>query len=449
MINFGSSNDSSPAVSPFNCDEELLASYRLDKVRELVAFAAANSPFHSRRFREIGLEPGDLKSLKDYENIPVMTKTDVRLHNTELNMVEKGKVREVFTTSGTTGDPVVYRYSAADLENLAVQGGDLLRVAGVEQGDVFQLTMPLEAAMWIAGLNFWIAFQRAGAGTVRFGAGNSEGQLDAAASLGVNGFFLTASFAAILGETRIKIRNPPEISKLLIVNENILDVSLARNDVGARIDSLWPEAETRAVYGNTELGFSGAECSAKKGFHTHPGAHYFEVLDPATGSTLPDGSPGRFVATSLLYRGMPLIRYAIDDVTFMMRERCECGLCGDRFGPIIGRLDDMLKIKGGVSLYPPAIENILLSIPQVADYYFEAFKEESDRQNIRIFILPAPGAESTASDIVTRDFNEKLHFKPIVKLATSDLIAAKTRVSGKRKPQRFHDLREATGSGNE
>jgi len=233
------------------------------------------------------------------------------------------------------------------------------------------------------------------------------------------------------------------IRKLLVVNENILNADLSRNEIGRRLESLWENAHTRVSYGNTELGFCGAECSAHKGYHIHPAAHYFEVVHPEINRPLPEGKPGRFVVTSLLYRGLPLIRYAIDDVTFLVRKPCECGITSERFGPILGRLDQMLKIKGGVSTYPPIIENLLLSLPFIEDYYFEAYSDELNRQNIRIYIAPAQNMSSKdAALYVQKLFRQKLSFTPEVEIASPETIQAKTRVRGKRKAQRFHDLRK-------
>ncbi|MCL4233967.1 MAG: AMP-binding protein [Deltaproteobacteria bacterium] len=424
-------------------DSETVDRYRFERIRAQIDFAWNTVPFYRQRWSEAGFEPGDLHAWDDFERLPLITKTDLREYVNELNTVTPGEVREVFTTSGTTGAPVVFRYRAEDLDRLAARSADLLRVAGVEPGDLFQMTMPLGAKMWIAGLNFWLAFQAAGAGTLRFGPGDTAEQIETMAALGATGIFATASFAIRLGEVANQLERMSDlpVRKLLIVNENVLAPDLAYNDMGRRIRELWPGRELRAVYGNTELGFSGAECSAHAGYHTHAADHVFEVLDVDTGAPLPDGEAGRFVVTTLAYRGLPLIRYAIDDITFLMRGSCPCGRTSDRFGPILGRADQMLKIKGGVSLYPPAIENLLLATPEVGDYLFEVFHDEWHRTNVRVVIAPR-GDESTATEAVIRAFRDRLQFTPEVRLAQPDEIAARTNVPGKRKAVRFHDLRE-------
>lgn len=425
-------------------DEEQLAAYRLSKLRELLRFAWENTPFHRDRWRAIGFHPEDLKSLDDFAKLPLMKKADLRDHNAQLNTIGPGQTREIFTTSGTTGDPVVFRYSRQDLDHLIRQSRDMIQVAGVEKGDLFQMTMPLGVSMWVAGINFWLAFQEAGAGTIRFGPGNSQGQWRTIQSLKPNGIFSTAGFAVRMGQIAQEQRRQEilPIKKLLIVNESISNQDLTRNKIGRLIETLWPTTSVHAVYGNTELGFCGAECDEKQGFHAHPECHYFEVLDPMTNDQLPDGKPGRLVVTSLLYRGLPLIRYCIDDLTFMLRSRCSCGRISDRFGPVLGRLDHMIKLKGGISLFPPAIDNVLFGLPFVRDFYYEVYKDDMQTQLLRIFaVLPEKGESSAFLKQVKSAFLKELKMTPEVYAASTENVAAKIHVPGKRKPQRFHDLR--------
>ncbi len=435
--------DSSFPHDALEWDFETADRYRFERIRAQVEFAWDAAPFYRRHWASAGFRPGDLRSWDDFRELPLITKTHLREHVDELNTVPPGEVREVFTTSGTTGAPVVFRYRAEDLDRLAARSAGLLRIAGVEPGDLFQMTMPLGAKMWIAGLNFWLAFQEAGAGTLRFGPGDTAEQVATMASLSATGVFATASFAIRLGEVANDLGRMADlpVRKLLIVNENILAPDLTCNDMGRRIRELWPGREMRVVYGNTELGFSGAECEAHAGYHTHTADHLFEALDLDSGTPVPDGEAGRFVVTTLAYRGLPLIRYAIDDITFVMRGPCTCGRTSDRFGPILGRADQMLKIKGGVSLYPPAIENLLLATPQVGDWLFEVFYDEWHRTNVRVVIAPR-GDESTAVEAVLLAFRDRLQFTPEVRLAHPGEIAARANVPGKRKAVRFHDLRE-------
>ena len=55
---------------------------------------------------------------------------------------------------------------------------------------------------------------------------------------------------------------------------------------------------------------------------------------------------------------MPLIRFATGDITFMTHEQCACGRWTPRIGPILGRKDQAMKIKG-TTVYPAAVQRAL------------------------------------------------------------------------------------------
>ena len=68
-------------------------------------------------------------------------------------------------------------------------------------------------------------------------------------------------------------------------------------------------------YGTTETGLGGGvECEAHDGLHLREADLLFEVVEPATGRSLPDGEEGEIVFTTLTREAMPLIRYRTGDL---------------------------------------------------------------------------------------------------------------------------------------
>jgi phenylacetate-CoA ligase len=65
---------------------------------------------------------------------------------------------------------------------------------------------------------------------------------------------------------------------------------------------------------------------------------------------------------------MPLIRYHTGDVTFMMEEECPCGRTSVKLHRFLGRADDMLVVRG-INVFPSQIEDVLLKIPEIGDYF--------------------------------------------------------------------------------
>ena len=91
----------------------------------------------------------------------------------------------------------------------------------------------------------------------------------------------------------------------------------------------------------------GISCSAHSGMHIWSDfCIYAEVIDPKTGEVLPDGEVGELVLTTLRKQGAPLIRYRTHDLTRIIPGDCPCGLKHPRIDTLVGRTDDMVKVKG-------------------------------------------------------------------------------------------------------
>lgn len=102
----------------------------------------------------------------------------------------------------------------------------------------------------------------------------------------------------------------------------------------------------------------GISCSHDCGMHYWDDYIYIEIIDPVTGEVLPDGELGEIVITTLVKEGAPLIRYRTHDLSRIIPGECPCGSRFPRLDTIMGRTDDMMKIKG-VNVFPAQIEEIL------------------------------------------------------------------------------------------
>lgn len=87
-----------------------------------------------------------------------------------------------------------------------------------------------------------------------------------------------------------------------------------------------------------------------------------------TGKVLPDGEIGEIVITTLQKEGAPLLRYRTHDLSRILPGRCACGSRYPRLDTIMGRTDDMIKVKG-VNIFPSQIEELLSSIAGVSSEY--------------------------------------------------------------------------------
>ena len=106
---------------------------------------------------------------------------------------------------------------------------------------------------------------------------------------------------------------------------------------------------------------------------------------PKTGEVLPPGEIGELVITCITKEALPLIRYRTKDLTRLMYEPCKCGRTTVRMENLLGRTDDMLKIRG-VNVFPSQIEEILLNIEECGPHYeiIVGRKNHSDTLEIKV-----------------------------------------------------------------
>lgn len=195
--------------------------------------------------------------------------------------------------------------------------------------------------------------------------------------------------------------------------------------VRGQIEKVWG-ARVIDHSGMTEIGPWGFECEENPGgLHIIESEFIAEVIDPATGATLPDGEQGELVLTNLGRLGSPLIRYRTGDIVQLRRERCACGRhFAWAEGGIIGRIDDMLIIKGN-NVFPSVIEAIVREFQEISEFQLRVFNQNGLNE-LQVDIEPGPEAEenlkSRLADRVASRIRDVLHFRPEVTVVNAGTL---------------------------
>lgn len=336
--------------------------YQKEMIMRELSTLKSHSPFYAQKYKDIEVE--NIKTQEEFEKLPFTDKADLReAYPLGLAAVPEKDIVRIHSSSGTTGTPVVIPYTKKDVEDWAIIFERCYVMAGVTDKDRIHITPGY--GLWTAGIGFQAGCERLGAMAIPMGPGNTEKQLRMMEDLKSTVLCATSSYALLLSEEIKKrgIRDKLCLKKGIIGSERWGDKmrSSIANELGV---------DFYDIYGLTEIYGPGIgiSCDYRNGIHMWDDYIYFEIIDPKTGKNLPDGEIGELVITTLRKEGAPLIRYRTHDLTRIIPGECPCGSRFPRIDIIVGRTDDMIKVKG-VNMFPAQFEEILATMKDATSEY--------------------------------------------------------------------------------
>lgn len=426
---------------PFNVIKEFQEQLLVKQLQYL----GANSPYYKRVFASCGVNINKIHTLEDLRLLPFTEKKDLQLFGSDFLCVPKEEIIDYITTSGTLGEPVTFGCTEADLERLAFNEAKSFSCAGVKKGNIVQLMTTLDKR-FMAGMAYFLGLRKLGAGVIRVGGGIPELQWDTIERIKPDTIMCVPSFILRLieyaKEHNINYR-ASSIKRIIGIGEGLREVDFSLNLLGRRLKEQWPDLQLFATYSSTEMGATFSECEAGCGGHLHPELVIIEIVDD-NGYPVEDGKPGEIVATTLGVTGMPLLRFKTGDIAAKVVESCSCGRNSYRLTPLLGRKNNMIKLKG-TTLYPPAINDVLDNNPDVENYYVVARLSPAGVDEVVVNIGLKEGA-TRANELIIKElkdsFRSRLRVTPEIKILSVKEIAAVNFPAKSRKPVKFIDLRE-------
>lgn len=414
--------------------------YQASRLREALQYLNTNSPFYKRMFAEHGIDINNIKCIEDLSSLPFTEKKDLQLHNDDFLCVPREKIVDYITTSGTLGDPVTFGCTEKDLQRLAYNEKKSFDCAGLAPGNIVQLMTTLDKR-FMAGLAYFLGIRELGASVIRVGNGMPELQWDTISRLNPDTLMCVPSFILRLIEyaeqNGIDYRNS-SVKRIIGIGEGLRNQDFSLNLLGNRIKEKW-DVELFATYSSTEMGATFSECTFGCGGHVHPELIIVEIIGE---DNLPvkDGETGEVVVTTLGVEGMPLLRFRTGDISSKVSEKCKCGRSSYRLTPLIGRKNNMLKLKG-TTIYPPAINDVLDNTPYIVNYLVEVRNSFAGTDEV---IVKAGVAVAQPFDMIKdlKDrFRSRIRVAPIVEIMSPDDIAKIINPGNNRKPVKFIDHR--------
>lgn len=395
---------------------------------ETFRHAAEHSPFYRELFR-------GAKDVPRLASVPTVDKRVVSERNLDFLCVPRERVVEIVTTSGTTGQPLLWMLTDSDLRRLGTNEKLSFQCVGLTASDTVLVATAMDRC-FIAGAAYWLGLRELGCAVVRVGPSSPAYVLEVMQRLRPTAIVAVPSFLRLIAtkahESGIDLREG-SVKKLVCIGEPIRDRTFAVNAAGRALETAWG-AKLFSTYGVTELANSLCECEASRGGHLHDQQLFVEVLDD-DGRTLPDGEVGEVVATTFGVEAMPVIRYRTGDCAALFSEPCACGRATPRLGPIVGRKHQRLKFKG-VSLFPSALQAVLDETDGIESFVIVATAGDELSDEIEVLV------HGSVSDTALREqLQARTKTTPRLRRASREEIESLQLPPNARKRRTFVDLR--------
>lgn len=382
---------------------------QFEMIKKQLEKLTSKDGFYKRKLD--GIDISAIKTQEDFEKLPFTWKGDLRdAYPLGLQAVPDEEIVRIHSSSGTTGTPVIIPYTQKDVNDWAIMFARCYEFAGITKLDRIHITPGY--GLWTAGIGFQLGAERLGAMAIPMGPGNTEKQLKMMIDMKSTVLCATSSYALLLAE---------EIAKRGIADQ----IHLRKGVIGSE---RWGEKMRRRIaselgvelydiYGLTEVYGPGIgiNCKYDTGMHIWDDYLYIEIIDPKTGIPVPDGEIGEIVITTLQKEGAPLIRYRTHDLSRFIPGECPCGSKFPRIDAIIGRTDDMVKVKG-VNIFPSQIDEMLSGVKGASSEYQFMLDHLDGRDVCTLFVEIEWGVDKDAmAKTIAEAFKAKIGITTNVK----------------------------------
>jgi phenylacetate-CoA ligase len=347
------------------------------KLQAQLKYAYENSPFYRRKWDEARIRLEDIRSLEDFERLPLVEKDEIRkdqIQNPPFGSnlcIPRRELARIQGTSGTTGKPTVFGIGRGDMERIAEAHARIMWGFGIRQDDT--VFMASFFSLYWGSWGALLGCERLGAVAFPFGAGvsgQSDRSLEWMKEVRPTVFYGTPSYALYLAEkAKAKGMDPRKDFNFRILffsGEPGAGVPSTRKRIEESYGGICIDSGSTAEMAPW---MTNAECDCRQGMHFWQDIVYSELIDPKTKRRVPTGKEGIAVYTHLERTSQPMIRFMAGDISMWVTDTCACGRTYPRLPKgIYGRADDMFVVRGE-NVYPSAMEDVIRGIKGLGDEY--------------------------------------------------------------------------------
>ncbi|PSK98548.1 phenylacetate-CoA ligase [Murinocardiopsis flavida] len=364
-----------------------LAEHQLRLLRWSVRHAYTHQRFYRAKCDAAGIGPDDLGTLADLTAFPFTTKQDLRdAYPFDAMAVPMDRVLRVHASSGTTGRATAVGYTRGDLDVWADLMARSVRASGGRPGE--KVHVAYGYGLFTGGLGAHYGAERLGCTVIPASGGQTPRQVQLITDFRPETIMVTPSYLLTIADEFRRQGLDPRATSLRTA---ILGAEPWTEDMRAEIEAAF-DLDAVDIYGLSEVMGPGVanECvEAKDGPHIWEDHFLPEVVDPASGAVLPDGTDGELVFTSLTKEAMPVIRYRTGDLSRLSPGTARPAF--RRMAKVAGRSDDMIILRG-VNLLPTQVEELVLRTPGLAPHFLLVLRRPARLDELTVRVEHRPGA---------------------------------------------------------
>jgi len=351
--------------------------YLNQKLRGVIQYAYKNSHAFKNKMDSAGLKPKDIQTIKDLEKIPITKKADlVELQKKNppfggFEGVPISEMKRIYVSPGPICEP-------GEMEYIELGWAQGMYAGGFRPGDIVINTFSYHMVPFALHM-VDNSLQRNGCIVIPTGVGNTEQQVNILKTFKATGFCGTPSFLLNIAEKAEETGF--DLKKDLNLKVGFVAAEMLPESLRSKLEEKFGMI-IRQAYGTADIGCLGYECIKKNGMHI-PDDKIVEIVDPDTGKQLGPGKTGEIVATSF-NKIYPLVRFGTGDLSILTETPCPCGRTSPRLLKILGRVDQVTKVRG-LFVHPGQVNEVASRHPQITNYQVVVKrKEDKDEMIFRI-----------------------------------------------------------------
>jgi phenylacetate-CoA ligase len=355
---------------------------QFSRLSALLVHAEADIPYYREMFQRLGIRGRDVRSLRDFNSLPILTKDIIREHSPNDFLAENVSKENLLTghSGGSTGVPLSFHHDRSYDD--AAEAGTFrsLLQCGWTPGEIIAQLWGSDDRLdaiprWKWELKQWA--QRA----YRFdsfhsGAGDMDGWLKTFRRIKPGVVF---GYASTIARFAMHLEGRGEqVRSLKGVFTTAEKLYLPQREIISRVFG----CRVYDCYGSSEVRNIAAECAHGR-MHVSTDSVVLEVDRTHTAA----GEPAPFIVTSLRNQVMPFLRYRNEDCGRLLDEACDCGSNFPLMDLNIARTSDNFVMPGGRVVHGEFFTHLMYRSEGISSFQFHQIALDS----IVLWVVPGPG----------------------------------------------------------